>query len=48
MFQREDHLTEIQKVKEDLGNRREVMDKEEECSVISLLKEKAKKLKIGK
>ena len=42
------HLTEIQKDKEDLENGREAMGKEEESSVISLLKEKVKKLKIGR
>ena len=42
------HLTEIQKDKEDLENGREAMGKEEESSVISLLKTKNREIKIGK
>ena len=46
MFQWGAHLTEIQKGEEDLEHRREADGKEEESTVISLLKENAKKLKL--
>ena len=50
LFQWEEQVIELQKEKDDLANRREVAEKERESgnSVISLLEEKEKKLRIGK
>ena len=45
MFNWEEHLTEIQEGEDYLENMREVVDKEEESSVISLLKEKNQEIK---
>ena len=44
----EEQVIELQKEKDDLANRREVVEKESGNSVIPLLEEKEKKLRIGK
>ena len=45
MYQWGDQLVEIQKEKDDLANRKEVVGKESENSIISLLGEKGKEIK---
>merc|ERR1712114_106827 len=44
-FQWEDHVIQFQKGRDDLANRREVVEKENENSVISLLEEKEKEIR---
>ena len=45
LFQWEEQVTELQKEKDDLANRREVVEKESENSVVSLLEEEGKRNK---